>query len=94
MQSRFLPNTKTYTVQIYDITCNCHVSLLNYSIHSCECTLDQATLRRVHLHLTVQRLRAPRQDAAALDGRKTYSETRKTSDPIPIYVLKNDYSYT
>ena len=43
-------------------------------------SLDQAALR-VHLHLTVQRLRAPRQNAAALDGRKTYSETRKKIRP-------------
>ena len=80
MQSRFLPNTKTYTVQIYDIACNCHVSLLIF-YPLLRMSLDQATLRRVHLHLTVQRLRAPRQDAAALDGRKSYSETRKKIRP-------------
>ena len=56
-------------------------------------SLNQATLRRVHLHLTVQRLRAPRQDAAALDGRKTYSETRKKNQTRYLHVLKNDYSY-
>ena len=63
----------------------CHFytcSILSYNV-----TSDQATLRRVHLHLTVQRLRAPRQDTAALDGRKTYPKTRTTSNPIPIYVL-------
>ena len=85
MQSRFLPNTKTYTVQIYVslVIVTCHFSISNPLLRM---SLDQATLRRI-LHLTVQRLRAPRQDAAALDGRKTYPKTRKTSDPIPIYVL-------
>ena len=86
MQSRFLPNTKTHTVQIYGIACNNHVSLLVFN-PLLRMSLDQAALR-IHLHLTVQRLRAPRQDAAALDGRKSYSETRKTSDPIPICAEK------
>ena len=54
--------------------------------------LNQATLRRI-LHLTAQRLRAPRQDAAALDGRKSYSAIRKKNQTQYLYVLKNDYSY-
>ena len=63
----------------------CHFSIVRSTLTNV--TSDQATLRRVHLHLTVQRLRAPRQDTAALDGRKTYPKTRTTSNPIPIYVL-------
>ena len=57
----------------------CHFSTIRSTLANV--TLDQATLRRVHLHLTVQRLRAPRQDAAALDGRESYSETRKRIRP-------------